>query len=97
MQIRKGFIFENNENLRQLEEVKKRFPTYLVSPLEYENHALINVIKYFYMIFQQNFEYRISNNEPAANFTYIFQPYAPIQNKIENGNGEYAKETTTRP
>ena len=83
MQIRKGFIFENNENLRQLEEVMKLSPTYLISSFNYKNHAF-NVIKYYsFFIFnlilniqptassRLDIEYRISNNEPAANFTHI--------------------------
>ena len=36
-------------NLRQLEEVIKQFPTYLISPLNYENHAFY-VIKYFFLL-----------------------------------------------
>ena len=58
LQLRKGFIFEDNENLQQLEEVILRFPTYLISHYNYENHVF-NVIKYFFFFndFHQNFEY----------------------------------------
>ena len=101
----KGFIFEDNENLQQLAgdflciyslPLTMKIMLLMLSNIFFYNFSLNSNIEPTASS-RLDIEHRISNNEPAANFTYIFQPYAPIQIKIENGNGECAKETTTRP